>query len=50
MERSKACNTKYNKIFVQYILFANEQYQHLQTDLLAGEELVISVSFGRERR
>lgn len=37
------------KKFVQYTLSANEQQQQLQRDLLAWEERVISISFGRER-
>lgn len=37
------------KKFVHYTLSANEQQQQLQRDLLAWEERVISISFGRER-
>lgn len=50
-EQSTAQHDTYcNKIFVRYILSANEQQQHLHTDLLEQEELVISISFGRVQR
>lgn len=50
-EQSTAQHDMYcNKIFVWYIVSANEQQQHLHTDLLEQEELVISISFGRVQR
>lgn len=47
-ERAAAQNT--TQTAAEHIPYANEQHQQLQRDLLAWEELVISVSFGRERR